>query len=224
MMQTRLLDAPQLGDMKTPRECNVQRISRRVARRYIIDNHYSHGCHNAPTASYGLFWKGELIGALVFAVPCSENVRASVFGRGTENEVTELHRLHIMDGTPKNTESWFISRCIRSLKADVPEIRAIISFADPMEGHVGTIYQATNAIYCGTSENATFYLDVSGKLHHPRHNGKNITVADAATRGWKPVKRNGKHRYLWLTDSSIREEDLNIAAHDYPKYIKGDVQ
>lgn len=216
-MQTTLISPNPLMNMKSPTECSVKRIQTRTARRYIIDNHYSCGCHNAPSACYGLFYNGELIGALVFAVSCSENVRASILGKGTEGGVTELHRLHILDGTPKNTESWFIARCIKSLKTDMPEIKVVISFADPMEGHVGMIYQATNALYYGTSGNTTFYIDRDGRLRHPRQSGKNITLADATKMGWTPTKRRGKYRYLWILDSNIRKEELNVVFEKYPK-------
>jgi hypothetical protein len=158
-----------------------------------------------------------MIGALVFAVSCSENVRASILGTGTEGGVTELHRLHILDGTPKNTESWFISKCIKSLRTDMPEIKVVISFADPTEGHVGTIYQATNALYYGTSENAVFYIDCSGRVRHPRQHGKNITPIVAAKRKWVPTKREGKHRYLWVVDKALHKNDLKVEFKEYPK-------
>lgn len=58
----------------------VKKIPCKTAKDYIIKNHYSHGCHNAPSPCYGLFQDNDLIGVLMFATPCSENVRASVFG------------------------------------------------------------------------------------------------------------------------------------------------
>lgn len=215
--QITLLSPTPLENMKSPKECLVKRLSRSTARRYIIKHHYSHGCHNAPSACYGLFWNGELIGVLVFAVSCSENVRASILGTGTEGTVTELHRLHILDGTPKNTESWFVARCLRALKTDMPEIKVVISFADPMEGHVGIIYQATNALYYGTSGNATFFIDGDGRVRHPRQSGKNIALQDAKKRGWTPTKREGKHRYLWILDPKTRSEDLKVVFGRYSK-------
>ena len=85
----------------------------------------------------------------MFACPCSENVRASVFGDKYKDNVTELHRLHILDVTPKNTESWFIVRCLKLLKELKPQIEAVISFSDTTIGHNGTIYKATNAYRAG---------------------------------------------------------------------------
>jgi hypothetical protein len=177
---------------------NVKRISAKEAKEYIHKNHYSHGSHNGPSPCYGLFDGELLIGVLMFATPCSENVRASVFGKEHVDNVTELHRLHIMDVTPKNTESWFISRCLKQLKLDKPQIWAVLSFSDTTEGHEGTIYKATNAIFCGQTGKAKFYMDMEGRLRHPRQNGVNIKKEEAEKMGWEQVTRFSKNRYLWL--------------------------
>lgn len=176
----------------------INLIDCETAKKYIIKNHYSHGCHNAPSPCYGLFDNDKLIGVLMFATPCSEAVRASVFGEEYKDWVIELHRLHILDCTPKNTESWFISRCLKLLRQYNPKIRAIISFADSTQGHQGTIYKATHFFYCGKTGKATFYLDENGRLRHPRQSGVNITIEMAKKRGWKPVVRYSKYRYIYI--------------------------
>lgn len=180
----------------------VMRIGTKLAKEYIHANHYTHGSHNAPSPCYGLYDKENLIGVLMFATPCSENVCSSIYGEEYKRSVIELHRLHILDITPKNTESWFISRALKLLKQDRPDIKAVISFADPTEGHAGTIYKATNAYYIGKSSPARFYRDAEGRLRHPRQNGVNISVAEATKRGWVVEKRLGKLRYLWLIAQS----------------------
>lgn len=200
----------------------VKRIDCKTAKEYIRNNHYSHGSHNAPSPCYGLFDKGELIGCLMFATPCSENVRASVFGSEYKDSVTELHRLHILDVTPKNTESWFIVRCLKLLKQDKPKIKAVISFSDSTQGHEGTIYKATNAYRVGHTGSATFYIDETGRLRHPRQNGVNITREEAENRGWKPCKRGAKNRYLYLLPNDKREKRKLIDLCRYS--LKGETQ
>lgn len=194
----------------------VERISSGTAKKYIKENHYSHGCHNGPSPCYGLFDGEKLIGALMFATPCSEAIRSSVFGPEHKDAVTELHRLHVMDGTPKNTESFFISRCLKLLKQDKPIIKAVITFADTTEGHVGTVYRATNAYRIGKTGCSTFYLDKTGRLRHPRQNGVNVTKETAAENGWTPVKRCAKNRYLYLlyTSKSEKRKLLKMCKYD----------
>lgn len=183
----------------------IKLIPAKLAKEYIHQYHYSKGSHNGPFPNYGLYHNDRLIGVLMFATPCSENVRSSVFGKDYKDSVIELHRLHIQDGTPKNTESWFISRCLRQLLKDRPQTMAVISFADPTEGHSGTIYKATNFGYYGLSSPAKFYKDQSGRLRHPRQAGKNITLKQAKEWGWELCPRMGKHRYIFLLTKQARK-------------------
>ena len=193
----------------------IKKIPCQTAKEYIREHHYSHGCHNGPSPCYGLFDGDQLIGCLMFATPCSEAVRASIFGEEHKDWVTELHRLHILDVTPKNTESWFISRCLKLLQEDKPQIKAVISFSDATEGHTGVIYQATNAYRLGSTGKATFYLDETGRLRHPRQCGHNITPEEAKEMGWTPTKREAKNRYLYLLPTSKAEKRYLIKLCKY---------
>lgn len=40
----------------------IRRIDCKTAKDYIRENHYSHGCHNGPSPSYGLFDRGKVKG------------------------------------------------------------------------------------------------------------------------------------------------------------------
>ena len=142
----------------------------------------------------------------MFATPCSENVRSSVFGKEYKNSVTELHRLHILDVTPKNTESWFISKCLKLLKKEKPHIKAVVSFADSTEGHNGVIYQACNFFYYGKTGKSRFYRDENNRLRHPRQSGVNITLKKAKSMGWKPEIRDGKNRYVIFLFKNHKEK------------------
>lgn len=201
-------------------DLRVERIPAAVGKAFIIQHHYSHGVHNGPM-TWGLLDGEELVGVIAFATPSSEAVCASVFGPEGKRSVTELHRLVLLDRMPRNTESWFISRALAALKAERPQYRAVLSFADATQGHVGTIYQATNAIFTGRSGRATFYLDRDGRLRHPRQNGVNITPVEAAARGWRPTKREGKYRYLFLLGGRAErrwlESQVRLPRLPYPK-------
>lgn len=209
------------NDTKEFSDYSVEMIPASVGKPFIIKHHYSHGVHNGPIC-VGLLKDGALVGVCAFAAPSSENVRASVFGTEQKDSVIELHRLVLLDEVPKNGESFFIVRALKELKKHRPYYNAVISFADPTENHLGIIYQATNALYCGRSSPATFYLDETGRLRHPRQNGKNITAEMAREKGWKPTKREGKHRYLYLLPDDKRhlkqlKKDFKLQSIPYPK-------
>lgn len=187
----------------------VMRIKSNEAKEFIRQNHYSRGCHNGPSPCYGLFDKEEVIGVLCFATPCSENVRRWLFGEEGKHHVTELHRLFIFDVTEKNTESWFISRCLNLLKKEKPEIKLVVSFSDLTQGHRGTIYAASNFILTGMTKKSVFFRDQEGRLRHPRQCGVNITIEEATRRGWVPEKRESKLRWHFpLGDNKIENRKI----------------
>ena len=201
----------------------VERIRGAVGRDFIRENHYTRTCHNGPTC-YGLFDRDRLIGVCAFATPCSENVRASVYGEDRKNEVTELHRLFVIDGTPKNTESWFVSRALKMLKKDKPHLTSVLSFSDTTEGHIGTVYQALNARYGGTTRSeSVFYRDKDGRLRHPRQSGVNISRSAATAMGWTAERRGVKHRYVFFLASGRSARRLGdqclIPNLPYPKKV-----
>lgn len=194
----------------------------KVARDFVQEHHYAKGCHNGPTLSVGLIDGPCLIGVLMFATPCSENVRASVFGPDRRHCVTELHRLVVLDVTPRNTESWFIARSLSLLRSECPHIDAVVSFADETYGHTGIIYQASNAYYYGTSPGQRAYLDPTGRLRHKRQCGHNVTREEAAERGWETIQTGRKHRYCLLMDRGKRHArglrgSLRLERYDYPR-------
>lgn len=208
----------------------VRQISGKTGREYLRENHYSRTCHNGPMC-WGLFLEETLVGVCAFATPSSEAVRSSVFGEDHKDKVTELHRLHTRDGLPKNTESWFVAQSIRGLREYRPKLRALISFADSTEGHVGYIYQALNALYCGTTGRATFFRDPEGRLRHPRQSGVNVSREDALSWGWVPERRESKHRYVLLIGSRAQRRwarrNLLLERYDFPKTkeaVKNDVR
>lgn len=184
---------------------HVDQLAGKAGRSYIMRNHYSATCHMGPMC-WGLFqhigpipYAPQLRGVIAFATSCSEAARGVVFGPEHVSRVTELHRMHLLDGHPRNATTFFIARALAGLKAYKPQYDAVLSYADTSEGHTGEVYRAAGALYLGVNgRKRKFYLDQEGRLRHPRQCGKNITLAEAAARGWTEVWRGEKHRWLFL--------------------------
>jgi hypothetical protein len=197
---------------------HVLRIPAKTAKEYIHKNHYTHGSSGGPSPCYGLFDGESLIGVLMFATPISEDVRKCVFGPEHKDRVTELHRLHIIDGTPKNTESFFIAECLRRVVVDRPQTRAVVSFADSTMGHRGTIYRATNALFYGMVRPSKSYITPEGRLRPEKIDG--IHVKGEAL-GWVAVKRGEKYRYVWIVGDRRERKKyaplLRLVTKPYPK-------
>lgn len=229
-------------------DLHVQQVPLKVARRFMRRYHYSGGLGNAAMP-WGAYQNetGRLIGVIAFQTPISENARDSIFGTsvcGCQlvepkacnrddcsvwgnhhhvcDHVTELHRFAVIPEAPKNTGSWLISEGLKRLKRYKPKYWAVISMADSTEGHDGTQYQGANADYYGTTEARIEYEDKQGRIRSPRQCGENITIEEAKKRGWKVLKREEKHRYVfWLpyrsrqSKDGLRELSL-IGIQDFP--------
>lgn len=83
-----------------------------------------------------------------------------------EKYVIELKRLCCIDKTPKNTESYFIAKTIKWLKANT-DYKIIVSHADPFFGHEGIIYQASNFEHIGLTAKCRV-IKYQGKLYHDK--------------------------------------------------------
>ncbi len=116
-----------------------------------------------------MFRKGLLQGVAVFSHPCNDRVLTSVFpGRPTDS--VELGRFVLLDEVPGNGETWFLGRCFTFHRRE--GLAGVVAFTDPCRllnrfgmpvfgGHVGTIYQAHNAVYLGrgTPRSLTLFPD-----------------------------------------------------------------
>lgn len=212
-----LIMKPKLKDMY-----EIRRVETRVAIDFSIKNHYLH--RQSPcTMSFGLFEDNEMIGIVMYGVSISSTLLKGICGADEMNNVYELVRLWIKDGTPKNTESYLIGNTLKLLDREI-----VVSFADSGYGHVGTVYQATNFLYCGLSSK---HKDIRIR---GREGGHNQTI----TRGMKVseirdkfgaeniyyVERSRKHKYIYFNAGKKRRrqlfEKLKYKVLPYPKKNK----
>jgi hypothetical protein len=196
-------------------------ISTREAAAFVGRWHYSGG-GGGNCICVGLYRGLVLVGVAAFGVPVSLDAAASVFGSEHHASVMDLQRFVLVDEAPRNSESWFLVRALRQLKLRRPQTWAVTSFADSTQGHRGVIYQATNAIYAGVAEARTAFIDQDGVLKSDRLDGHWVKIQDGIGRGWTPVRRGVKHRYLFLTPDNRRhrrrlQQMVRWESQPYPK-------
>jgi hypothetical protein len=84
-----------------------------------------------------------------------------------------LGRLVLLDEVPGNGETWFLGRCFACLRRE--GLAGVVLFSDPCRrlnregvqvfgGHVGTVYQAHNAVYLGRGTPRTLALLPDGRV------------------------------------------------------------
>ena len=141
-----------------------------AAARFAVENwHYSKTMPTAKTVRCGVWWGDEFRGAVVFGMACRNGHKMF---RLKDTEVCELARV-ALDQHPEFTVTAVMSRALKLLRQQCPGIRIIVSFADPAEGHIGRIYQASNWIYCGRSAPARALMLNGQKLHRRAYTGVN---------------------------------------------------
>lgn len=136
-------------------------------------------------------------------------------------EVLELVRV-ALNGKQEQT-SRCLAAALKELHTIDPVVKMVVSFADVDQGHVGTIYQATNWIYDGlhmANERAGFIIH--GKKMHPK---------SCHHKGWRQsipwlrehidpmayeFRTKGKHKYLFAFDKKVRKR-IRKRAKPYPK-------
>jgi hypothetical protein len=116
------------------------------------------------------------------------------------SKALELNRLWLCDTLPRNSESWFVSRCLHELPP-----RLVLSYADTARGHAGYVYRALNFHYAG-------WTDMERKT--PRYDyivpGKHTRDA---FRGGEPqwterIRREPKVKYWTATGNRRERRDL----------------
>jgi len=163
---------------------------------YLGDKPFRHSIIYGMVPDNRVLGDPTVSGALVFQKVSAPETVVGAFGlkRDDQDGIFELGRLVMHPSlNGGNYTSWFVSKSIRLLRRS-RKVRAIISYADSSAGHLGSIYRACNALYCGTTTpKKDFYID--GKI---QERGKTKGVAGE----WRD--RPIKHRYVWIFDKSLK--------------------
>lgn len=221
-----------------------------TAKAFVEEHHYS-GTYPAARARYGLY-RGDLhVGVAVFSHPPNEAVLRRLPCERMAG--IELGRFVLLSDVPGNGESWFLARCFEHLRGK--GIEALVSHSDPLPrrdasgelvlpGHVGQIYQATNAIYGGRTRARTLWILPDGTVFSERA----MTKIRARDRGYRyaidqlvrhgaerplnlgqdlaawlstelprvarRVKHRGNHRYFWALSRTLRKAIAQLALVD----------
>lgn len=242
------------GEVFDPRGFEIEASADDAAvKAYVVGAHYSHS-YPAARRRFTLRARGgSIVGAAVFSAPMHRDVLRP-WGM---DDALELGRLVLDDAVPANAESYFVARCFEALRAE--GFAGVVSFSDPeprttaggervFVGHVGTVYQALNAIYTGRATPRSLHVLPDGTIFSARAASKvrgrergweyavEQLVAHGAERpadgadlsAWlrttlarlaRVMRHQGNHRYAWGLTRGAR---LDLRAHSvaltYPKF------
>ncbi len=193
---------------------NIKQINYKTAMQTVIKEHYLHrvcpcsfafGLYEEGTIYRDLFNTDRLVGVVVYGTPSSSPLRSGICGPEESKNVIELTRLWTEDTTPKNTESYLIGNTIKLINKEI-----IVSYAEIAQGHIGTVYQATNWIYTGLSAKRTDWK-IEGLNKHSQTLADKYTSEELKNKygeKFKIIDRPRKHRYIYFNTSKRRRKEL----------------
>lgn len=226
---------------------HIAPIAKSIAKDIIIRKHYTHAW-TMCRYSLGIYHKSDdtnqfgddkLIGCVIYGYPVGRSAPTSISEGLTKENVLELTRLYIDDGYGSNIESYAISQSFKWLKKNDTNIKALLSYADNGQEHLGGIYQATNWIYQGLNTDMNLMpnwgISLSDNPYHWIHSRTVFSIwgshnvehlrkeigKENRKEFWRRIE-SGKHRYIQLLGKDKRERKklLNNLKHPQKPYPK----
>ena len=188
--------------------------------------HYSGVVPVGPKVAIGVYEGGSFIGVVIFSRGTAPRL-GDQFGVRPD-QIAELSRVALR--SHRAPVSRIMAIAIKMLRKQCPGLHVLVSFADPAQGHHGGIYQACGWFYCGQSMAGREFVDaVTGRRYPlralclPGHDwcrGEKRVRAkqamDLKRSLLKPIKSQGKHRYVLPLTEGLRCS-IRAAALPYPK-------
>ena len=199
-------------------QLTVAPVSFKAARSILVRHHYLHSLPGGTRLAFGVFRENRIMGAMTFG---SGPVNAFALVEGAKpDDCLTLSRFWLSDELPANSESRSLGVALRSIRKHT-SVKFIVSYADPSQGHMGIIYQATGWVYTGLSEAMPLFDLGDGKPRHSRslshaygtHSTKYFESQGVEVR---VVPQAAKHRYVYFLDRSFRER-LKTQVLPYPR-------
>jgi len=154
-------------------------ISAADARRVVQREHYSGKVVQNSQFHIGVFYFGELEGAMQFGPSIDKRKTAALVKGSGWHEFTELNRMAFSEKLPKNSESRALGVAFRLLGKHAPQLKWVISFADAAQCGDGTIYRASGFLLTGIKPNGQLLRMPDGSIVAKKSlDNPNHTAAD----------------------------------------------
>ena len=209
-------------------------VDHATAKQAVFRWHYSRRMPIGKLAKIGVFENNKFIGCVIFGRGASTSVLQKHANIKSNDEFVELVRVALDKHETEVTK--IISISLKMLKKRNPNLKAVVSFADTKQGHLGKIYQAGNWIYVGVGalDNITYIL--FGKETHQRTVAKtylkklkklkeqgfegNLTdyIHEYVDPNMRIIKASPKYKYIYPLDKQTAKF-VNKHKMDYPKKI-----
>ena len=218
-----LFDVEDVDVQPNVRDMFVAPVTSRDVSEFARRYHYT-GFAGNSFWRWGL-WDGPVLHGVVAYNNGSRGMGASAFGDENATHVWHMSRLMLSEQSPRNSESRLIGGSLLCIQREHPDVWAVITYADEELGHIGTVYQATNAYYTGfvPINSLPYFVSETGE----RRSWHGMTSTGKFSRhnlppGWTAVMpTKPKHRYVYILGSKTQRRQrmklLRYPALPYPK-------
>ena len=186
--------------------CNFSDI-----RHIFEDFHYRKGHMGGGISQcFAMLMNNELVGGSVLGKPRHESKY--------ENCI-DIRRMACLDDAPFNSESWFLGRILKYLLANT-KYDGVLSYSDLKQGHIGTIYKATNFVESGKTA-PTKYVEWNDKVYHMR----SLTIdrpysyeMRKAVLDGSAIIKTGEPKIIWMYDLKGRRKKKRMGKINLKTY------
>lgn len=192
--------------------------STREAAKFACENfHYLGKLPTGKLISHAVWEDNRFIGVIVYSGGGNRMI-GSPYGLN-HKEICELSRVALT--THRTPVSRILKYSLRLLHETNPDLKLVVSYADPYYHHIGTIYQASNWIYEGKKRNSYQYMIngelVHGKTVNDRYGTAKIDyLKEHVDKNAEMIYIEGKFKYLYPLTKSLRKQ-YEYLHKPYPK-------
>jgi hypothetical protein len=186
----------------------IKKIPHKTAKEWVEKWHYSHRIPTGKNIYFGLYAGANLYAAIVYGIGVNP-YQAKFLG---VERVLEIKRMCRAEPPLNYPLSRFIALTSKMAAKEYPH-DCLIAFADPEQGHEGTVYRACGFKMHGMT-NAEWHLeDESGKKRHRRfayrHARRNNRTLAESRLELKLKRVKTKPKYRWIRTARTGKNGKN---------------
>ena len=145
----------------------VKEVSKELALEMVKEYHYSNTLPKLNKHFIGFFLDDRIVGLVTLGWGTRPlHTIKKIFPSLESKDYYEIGRMCMLEEMPKNSESQMISKLVKYIKENFPEIKVLFTWADGVMGKPGYVYQACSFLYGGYSTTDIYLKD--GIKIHPR--------------------------------------------------------
>jgi hypothetical protein len=139
---------------------SVREIDRSTAKEVILKYEWL-GTMGTTDFQFGLYFGEYLAGVVCFGRTAGTKTAESICGKPYKHRVKVLNRGACVHWAHPHSASFLIAKACRLMAEKGFNI--FVAYSDTEAGEIGTVYQATNWLYCGMTNSASSMFVWSGK-------------------------------------------------------------